>query len=93
MTWNTKAEGLRLYRDILRTCRTFWWKDQNGNIWADVLKRNARKEFELSRLEKDPVVIAQLLVVGRDCLNKTNEQLIRAKEKFESDINNKRTDQ
>ncbi len=33
-----------------------------------VLRRHARKEFEEARHERDPLIVARLLVVGRDCL-------------------------
>jgi hypothetical protein len=36
-----------------------------------VLRREARKEFEQARAEKDPLIIARLLVVGRDCVMQT----------------------
>mmetsp|Transcript_36741 Transcript_36741/g.117867 ORF Transcript_36741/g.117867 Transcript_36741/m.117867 type:complete len:104 (-) Transcript_36741:84-395(-) len=63
------VEALRLYRDILRTCRIFHWCDEQGRPWNEVLRKNARKEFEEARYEKDPLLIARMLVVGRQCLD------------------------
>lgn len=39
-----------------------------------MLKRSARKEFEEARHEKDPLIVARLLVVGRDCLQQTQNK-------------------
>lgn len=83
-------ESLRLYRDILRACRPFVWRNEKGVLWRDVLKENARKEFEQARQEKDPLIVARLLFVGRDCLNQTNESLLKAKKAMEANIDSTR---
>lgn len=88
---SSRLEALRLYRDILRACRPFVWKDDKGRLWSQVLKENARKEFEECRNEKDPLLIARLLFVGRDCLNKTTEGLMKASKKIEENIDSTRT--
>ena len=85
-------ESIRLYRDILRATRMFIWVNEAGEPWSKVLKRNARKEFEQSRYERDPTVIARLLFVGRDCLNQTKEKFIQAQQKIEENIKNTRND-
>jgi len=85
-------ESIRLYRDILRTTRMFIWTNEAGEKWCNILNKNARKEFEQSRYERDPTIIARLLFVGRDCLNQTKEKFIAAQKKIEEDINNSRTD-
>eukprot|EP00531_Pseudo-nitzschia_arenysensis_P005838 CAMPEP_0116120218 /NCGR_PEP_ID=MMETSP0329-20121206/3062_1 /TAXON_ID=697910 /ORGANISM="Pseudo-nitzschia arenysensis, Strain B593" /LENGTH=89 /DNA_ID=CAMNT_0003613981 /DNA_START=61 /DNA_END=327 /DNA_ORIENTATION=+ len=72
-----RAEALSLYREILRTAKHFHWCDEHGKPWNLRLKREARKEFEAAREEKDPLILARLLVTGRDCVqqvqNKFNE--------------------
>lgn len=65
------VEALRLYRDILRGSKHFVWKNEAGVMWRDLLRVQARREFEEARTEKDPAIIAKLLFVGRDCLNQT----------------------
>lgn len=75
---NTRREALSLYREILRTCKAFHWCDEKtGKPWNIRLKEEARKEFDASRDEKDPLLIARMLVTGRDCVqqiqNKFNE--------------------
>ena len=74
---NTRQEALSLYREILRTCKAFHWCDEQGVPWNARLRQEARKEFEASREETDPLIIARMLVTGRDCVqqiqNKFNE--------------------
>lgn len=66
---NTRREALSLYREILRTCKAFHWVDErSGEPWNIRLRNEARKEFEASRQEKDPLLIARMLVTGRDCV-------------------------
>jgi hypothetical protein len=69
-----RKESLRLYRDILRASRLFQYRNEKGELWSEILKKSARKEFEEARFEPDPLIISRLLVVGRDCLNQTIEK-------------------
>lgn len=68
-------EALRLYRDILRACRLFDNPSPTGERWGDVLARSARQEFEAARNERDPELIARLLVVGNDALMQVQEKV------------------
>jgi Complex 1 protein (LYR family) len=64
-----RSEALSLYREILRTAKHFHWADDKSKRpWNQILREQARKEFEASQREDDPLVIARLLVTGRDCL-------------------------
>lgn len=67
---NTRKEALSLYREILRTAKAFHWVDveHTGEPWNIRLRNEARKEFESSRQETDPLIIARMLVTGRDCV-------------------------
>lgn len=65
---STKREALALYRDIFRASRFFLWTNEKGILWRDILRANARREFEEARFERDPEVIARLLVGGRDAV-------------------------
>ena len=62
------AEALSLYREILRTAKHFHWCDETGAPWNIRLRKQARQEFEASREESDPLILARLLVTGRDCV-------------------------
>jgi len=85
------AESLALYRDILRTARMFTWKNEAGAEWGAVLAANARKEFEQARFETDPLVLARMLFVGRDCLTQTKDKIASAVVKMRENIDKTRT--
>lgn len=72
---NHRAEAIHLYRDILRACKMFTWRNEKGIPWSLILKQNARYEFEQARHEKDPELIVRMIIVGRDSLNKTMEKI------------------
>lgn len=73
-----KPEAMKLYRDILRASKLFTWPNESGELWSMVLRKNARYEFEQAKYERDPLIIARLLYVGRDCLNQTTDKYFRA---------------
>nr|GEU42979.1 complex 1 LYR protein [Tanacetum cinerariifolium] len=72
----TRREVLSLYRDIIRATRFFMWADSRGEVWRDVLRANARKEFEEARFEKDPEVITRLLLGGHDAVQAALDKLV-----------------
>lgn len=72
---STRREALSLYRDILRATRFFIWPDSRGVLWRDILRENARKEFEEARFEKDPEIITRLLIGGRDAVQVALDKL------------------
>lgn len=84
-----RKEALSLYREILRTAKHFHWTDDKGRPWNQLLKEQARNEFKEARNETDPLIIARLLVTGRDCVqqvqNKFNEATKAAWERIEKD--------
>ena len=84
-------EALSLYRDCLRAARHFHWADQNGEPWNVVLRRSTRKEFEQARDEPDPLMVARMLVVGRECLDKTVRQFEAAQKRIEAKVAQTRT--
>ena len=73
---STRREALSLYRDILRATRFFAWPDARGVPWRDVLRENARKEFEDARFETDPEIVTRLLIGGRDAVQSAIDKLI-----------------
>ena len=77
----TRSEALILYRDILRTAKAFHWCDEKGIPWHSKLKAEARKEFEASKEEKDPLIIARMLVTGRECVQEVQRKFNDADKK------------
>ncbi|TFJ80387.1 hypothetical protein NSK_008294 [Nannochloropsis salina CCMP1776] len=90
-TIGPNREALRLYREILRTARRFYWPNDEGEPWREVLRREARKEFEQARAEKDPLIIARLLVVGRDCVMQTQYKFDMTQQKIKEKVDRTRT--
>eukprot|EP00980_Cylindrotheca_fusiformis_P005684 scaffold1184_cov132-Cylindrotheca_fusiformis.AAC.105 len=73
-----RAEALSLYREILRTAKHFHWCDEDGIPWNQRLRQQARQEFEASKEETDPLILARLLVTGRDCVDKIHQKFNEA---------------
>ncbi|KAL0491318.1 hypothetical protein AKO1_009927 [Acrasis kona] len=75
-----RIEALKLYREVLRTCRMFTWSDENGRPWGLTIKNSARTEFEMSKQEKDPYVLAQSLINARMALDELQERYKKKQE-------------
>ncbi|CAJ1972589.1 unnamed protein product [Sphenostylis stenocarpa] len=72
---STRREALSLYRDIIRATRFFMWPDSRGVLWRDVLRDNARTEFEQARFETDPEIVTRLIIGGREALHSAIDKL------------------
>ncbi|WVZ55370.1 hypothetical protein U9M48_006039 [Paspalum notatum var. saurae] len=75
---SSRREALSLYRDIIRATRLFSWPDERGVPWGEVLRANARREFEEARWERDPEVVTRLLIGGRDAVQQALDRLADA---------------
>jgi hypothetical protein len=75
---NHRTEALSLYREILRTAKHFHWCDEKGTPWNKRLEEQARQEFQASKEEKDPLILARLLVTGRDCVQQIQDRFNQA---------------
>mmetsp|Transcript_42812 Transcript_42812/g.167295 ORF Transcript_42812/g.167295 Transcript_42812/m.167295 type:complete len:94 (+) Transcript_42812:171-452(+) len=73
-------EAIRLYRDILRTCRAFTWTNEAGERWGVVLAKSARKEFEMNKFLSSPEQVARSLLVGRSALDQTQERVAKKRQ-------------
>ena len=56
--------------------RFFIWPDSRGVLWRDILRENARKEFEDARFETDPEIVTRLLIGGREAVQSTLDKLV-----------------
>eukprot|EP01027_Heterolobosea_sp_BB2_P019481 GEZU01027360.1.p2 GENE.GEZU01027360.1~~GEZU01027360.1.p2 ORF type:complete len:105 (-),score=9.19 GEZU01027360.1:193-507(-) len=70
-----RSQALKLYRDCLKMANMFTWNDEKGIEWSMILKVTLRKEFEAANEEKDPEILARLLVQGREALDKIKEKV------------------
>jgi len=56
-----------------------------------ILRQNARREFEEARHERDPLLVARMLVVARDCVTQTQRKYdaasLKIREKIEQSRN------
>lgn len=86
---STRREALSLYRDIIRATRFFMWPDARGVLWRDILRENARKEFEDAKFEKDPEIITKLLIGGREAVESAIDKLV---EKQKQQIEKEKSD-
>jgi hypothetical protein len=64
-------EALRLYREILKFSSEFDWKNERGQHWKSVLRASARKEFDLARDERDPMLILKMIVTSREAISES----------------------
>ncbi|CAA0831081.1 LYR family of Fe/S cluster biogenesis protein [Striga hermonthica] len=88
---STRREALSLYRDIIRATRFFIWPDSKGVLWRDVLRENARKEFEQARFEKDPEVVTRLIIGGQEAVQAAIDKLVeKQKQQVEKERNESR---
>ena len=78
----TKREALSLYRAVWRASFMFVWKNERGVEWKDVIRESARKEFEAARQERDPEMVARLLLTGRDYLDQAVRKFLEKRQKI-----------
>jgi hypothetical protein len=83
-----RAEALSLYREILRTAKHFHWCDEKGVPWNLRLRKQGRQEFEAAKEEKDPLILARLLVTGRDCVQQVQQRFNEADQAVMNRIKN-----
>lgn len=81
----TKREVLSLYRAVWRASFLFVWRNEKGEEWRDVIRESARKEFEAARHEKDPEMVARLLLTGRDYLDQAMQKFVDKRQKIIDD--------
>ncbi|RZS24784.1 hypothetical protein BHM03_00057892 [Ensete ventricosum] len=73
----SRARGGR--RCPLGASRFFAWPDARGVPWREVLRENARREFEEARFERDPEVVTRLLIGGPDAVQKALDKLVEGR--------------
>ncbi|KAG7391119.1 hypothetical protein PHYPSEUDO_005886 [Phytophthora pseudosyringae] len=79
-----RKEVLRLYREILRTSRMFPHRNEQGQLWSDVLRQNARMEIEQNRYETDGETISKRILFGWKCLQEVQEKMMEKQQELAS---------
>jgi hypothetical protein len=51
-------------------------------MWRDVLRANARAEFEVARNEPDPELINRMIVTARDAVQRIVEAYMRKRQRI-----------
>jgi hypothetical protein len=73
---------LRLYREVFKFARKFDWVNEKGELWRDVLRKSARKEFDLSRHEQDKIIVMKMMVTTRECMADLQEKIFETHRKM-----------
>ncbi|ETI48657.1 hypothetical protein F441_07367 [Phytophthora nicotianae CJ01A1] len=87
-----RKEVLRLYREILRTTRMFPHRNEQGQLWSDVLHKNARMEIEQNRYETDGETISKRILFGWKCLQEVQEKMMEKQQELSTMASNPDTD-
>jgi hypothetical protein len=74
-----KKESLLLYRDTIRLCRKFFWRNNYGKEWSEILLKSARKEFEENRYLEETAEVGRKLVLGRQALLELDDKILKIK--------------
>jgi hypothetical protein len=72
-----KRESLLLYRDSVKICRKFFWRNNDGREWAEILIKSARKEFEENRNLSDTAEVGRRLVLGRQSILELDDKILK----------------
>lgn len=75
-------EVIRLYREVYKYAGKFQWRNEKGELWQDIIRRSARKEFDLSKSETDPFLIMKMMVTTRECMSQLDHKLVEAQTAF-----------
>lgn len=75
-------EVLRLYREVYKFAGKFYWNNERGQPWREALRKSARKEFDLSKQESDPILVMKMMVTTRKSMEELQEKLFSAQSKL-----------
>jgi hypothetical protein len=68
-------EILTLYRDVLKMTMRFTWTNEEGEPWREILAKTARSEFELMRVETDPLKLSKFIITWKDAIMRIHEKV------------------
>ncbi|CAM6004302.1 unnamed protein product [Sphagnum balticum] len=71
-------EVLRLYREVYKFAGKFQWNNEKGEPWFLILRKTARREFDLSKSETDPFLVMKMMVTTRECMQQMEHKICDA---------------
>lgn len=74
-----KRESLLLYRDSIKLSRKFFWRNNDGREWSEILLKSTRKEFEENRNMVDTSEVGRRLVLGRQAILELDDKILKVK--------------
>lgn len=83
-------EVLRLYRDVLKSTSGFFWFNERGECWRDVLRKSARREFDNSKYETDPVLLMKMMLTTREAIAKVQQQIFETQQRLTQTVSETR---
>ena len=70
----------------------FYWNNEDGEPWKEILRKSARHEFEQIRGETDSVKIGKFMITWKDSMMRLDEKLNKAKMDIMTHVDDTRTD-
>ncbi len=88
-----KRESLLLYRDSIKICKKFFWRNNDGREWSEILLKTCRKEFEENRNLNDTAEVGRRLVLGRQSLIDLDDKILKVQHDMNKFFEETRTNQ
>lgn len=69
-------EALRLYREVVKFSKQMDWPDpKTGLPYGVMVLQSAKKEFEIARFEKDPLMVMKMICTTRESINSIKQKV------------------
>ena len=84
----TNKESLLIYRDCVKLCKRFYWYNDTGKQWSEVLSKSVRKDFENNRNIDDTVESGKKQVQARQAIIELEYKLFNVNNDINKFIHN-----
>lgn len=88
----SSRESLLIYRDCLKLTKKFYWYNDNGQKWSEILKKSVRKDFENNKNINDTVESGKKQVQARQAILELEYKLVNVEFDIKKFLSNTRTD-
>jgi len=78
---------------VLKYTGRFYWNNDRGEPWKDILRKSARKEFDLSREEKDSFLVMKMMVTTRECMKEMDNKIIKTQDQLVKTVDSTRNEE